>query len=212
MAARKPTVRKLSAKDRLLKAAAHQFARHGFEGTTLRSIADDARVTFQLIKYHFGSKDELWQAVVNSLYDDVAKNAMSAVYTFDRSRNLEDQFREHMVAIFAYWRDNPELRQILMQEGLADSGRDAPFEGPLLMARRLTLSYVERVQELGVATRFTSQEVMTILDAFLTSLAAGDHEHIHEGPDSGRERWRTLAIFVANILLYGAGNAKGRSG
>ena len=54
---------------RLLQAATDAFAEYGYEGASLRTIADNARVSFQLITYYFGSKEELWVATVNYLYE-----------------------------------------------------------------------------------------------------------------------------------------------
>jgi AcrR family transcriptional regulator len=50
-------------KDRILDAAERMFARGGFHGTSLRSITGQAGVNLAAIHYHFGSRDELIQAV-----------------------------------------------------------------------------------------------------------------------------------------------------
>ena len=49
----------------ILDAAGQQFAAHGFSGTSLRDIAEAAGTTHGLIRHHFGSKDDLWRAVVD---------------------------------------------------------------------------------------------------------------------------------------------------
>jgi AcrR family transcriptional regulator len=48
---------------RLLQVAMHQFAAHGFDSVTVRTIASEAGVTAGLIKHHFGSKEGLRDAV-----------------------------------------------------------------------------------------------------------------------------------------------------
>jgi len=50
---------------RLLEAALKRFAEKGFQGASLREIAEDAEITHGLIRHHFGSKDDLWRAVVD---------------------------------------------------------------------------------------------------------------------------------------------------
>ena len=52
-------------RSRLLRAATDAFAEQGFEGTSLRTIADTAGVSFQRIAYYFGSKEELWIETVD---------------------------------------------------------------------------------------------------------------------------------------------------
>jgi TetR/AcrR family transcriptional regulator len=53
--------------DEILRAARREFAQSGYEGTNLRRIAADAGVDVALIAHHFGSKLDLWKAVVDSL-------------------------------------------------------------------------------------------------------------------------------------------------
>jgi AcrR family transcriptional regulator len=49
----------------LLQAARHAFAEHGYAGASLRDIASDAHANAALVRYHFGSKDQLWAAVID---------------------------------------------------------------------------------------------------------------------------------------------------
>lgn len=50
--------------ERILDAAERLFAERGFHGTTLRAVASAARVNLAAAHYHFGSKQELFHAVV----------------------------------------------------------------------------------------------------------------------------------------------------
>lgn len=49
---------------RVLIAAESLFARKGFDGTRLREVAEDARVTVPLVCHHFRDKDGLYAAVI----------------------------------------------------------------------------------------------------------------------------------------------------
>lgn len=51
----------------LLKAGQSAFAKHGFEGASLRKISAAAGVDPGLAAHHFGSKEALWEAVVERL-------------------------------------------------------------------------------------------------------------------------------------------------
>lgn len=53
----------LDTRDRILDAAERLFADHGFDGTSLRQITDDARANLAAVNYHFGSKEDLYQQV-----------------------------------------------------------------------------------------------------------------------------------------------------
>lgn len=50
-------------KDRLLHAAGDEFARSGFRSASVRSICDAAGANVSAVKYHYGSKEELYLAV-----------------------------------------------------------------------------------------------------------------------------------------------------
>ncbi|WP_435010655.1 CerR family C-terminal domain-containing protein [Tundrisphaera lichenicola] len=51
-------------KARLLDAAGEEFAEKGFEGATVRSICDRARVNLASVNYHFGDKELLYEQAV----------------------------------------------------------------------------------------------------------------------------------------------------
>src|SRR2546423_13653606 len=56
-------------KQRILDAAESLFMEHGFEATSLRSITAAAGVNLAAVNYHFGSKEELFQAVLTRRLD-----------------------------------------------------------------------------------------------------------------------------------------------
>src|SRR5262245_52499166 len=59
----------VATKDRILDAAEALFMEHGFEATSLRSITTAAGVNLAAVNYHFGSKEELFQAVLTRRLD-----------------------------------------------------------------------------------------------------------------------------------------------
>jgi AcrR family transcriptional regulator len=59
-------------KERLLDAAEHLFAEHGFEGTSLRAVTRAAGTSVSAAHYHFGSKEALLVATVRRRAEPVA--------------------------------------------------------------------------------------------------------------------------------------------
>jgi TetR/AcrR family transcriptional regulator len=51
----------------LLAVALSSFACHGYEGTSLRTIANSAGFNVSMVPHYFGSKTGLWQAVVDAV-------------------------------------------------------------------------------------------------------------------------------------------------
>jgi AcrR family transcriptional regulator len=49
-------------RDRILRAAMHEFAAHGFRGASIRGIAAAAGVSAGLVQHHFGTKEGLREA------------------------------------------------------------------------------------------------------------------------------------------------------
>jgi len=68
---RKPDAQR-ETQERLLAAAAALFAERGFFGTTVREIAQHARVNIAAGHYHFGSKQELYLEVTRRQFEQIA--------------------------------------------------------------------------------------------------------------------------------------------
>jgi AcrR family transcriptional regulator len=73
-------------KSRILDAAEALFMEHGFEATSLRAITATAGVNLAAVNYHFGSKEELFQAVLTRRLDPMNQERL------DLLTRLEHQF------------------------------------------------------------------------------------------------------------------------
>jgi TetR/AcrR family transcriptional regulator len=151
---------------RLLQAAAETFAETGYEGTSLRSIAENAQVSFQLISYYFGSKDDLWRATVDDLFDRYVESGKLA---FTVSSDIHDQFRGHLRFLLAHMLERPQLRKIWIQEHLAGGERYKQVIKPKVrqLHERLSLPYFTEVVRLGIVTRFSPQEIAIVWGAIV---------------------------------------------
>ena len=58
-----PRAEDAQTRDRILLAAEHLFARHGYSGTSLRAIMAEAQVNTAAAHYYFGSKEALLRAI-----------------------------------------------------------------------------------------------------------------------------------------------------
>ena len=197
------------ARARLLAAATESFSRHGFESSSLRTIADQAGVAFQLIPYYFGSKEELWSAVVEALFDDLV--TMGSGLSFDQTGDVQAQFHTHLVAILSYWRHKPELKMIMTQEALSRSDRHHQFGTPLKLWQRVTAEYFSRVVEVGAVTRFSGDEAYSILRAYVASILFTPYEYEAAVPGvspDDPECVEKQATFLFNLLVHGKGVSK----
>ncbi|MEM9190546.1 MAG: helix-turn-helix domain-containing protein, partial [Myxococcota bacterium] len=83
---------------RALEAAIQEFAERGYETGSLRAIARRAGVSQPLISYHFGSKEELWNAVKQ----EVVQRANARLLLEVRQADDEDSILGVMRAFFDF--------------------------------------------------------------------------------------------------------------
>ena len=75
----------VATKDRILDAAESLFMEHGFEATSLRSITAAAAVNLAAVNYHFGSKEELFQAVLTRRLDPMNQERLDLLTELERA-------------------------------------------------------------------------------------------------------------------------------
>jgi AcrR family transcriptional regulator len=71
-------------KTRILDAAERLFVEHGFEATSLRSLTTAAEVNLAAVHYHFGSKEELFQAVLTRRLDPMNQERIELLEKVER--------------------------------------------------------------------------------------------------------------------------------
>ena len=71
----------LEAKERIIKSAASLFSKKGFDGTSVSEIAASAEVTKALIYYYFKGKEDILDAILESILDDFTNITMDFVHT-----------------------------------------------------------------------------------------------------------------------------------
>jgi AcrR family transcriptional regulator len=71
-------------KTRILDAAEELFTEHGFEATSLRSLTSAASVNLAAVNYHFGTKEELFQAVLTRRLDPMNQERIELLEKLER--------------------------------------------------------------------------------------------------------------------------------
>ena len=71
-------------KSRILDVAEHLFMEHGFEATSLRQLTSSAGVNLAAVNYHFGSKEELFQAVLTRRLDPMNHERIELLARLER--------------------------------------------------------------------------------------------------------------------------------
>ena len=71
-------------KTRILDAAEQLFMEHGFEATSLRSLTTAASVNLAAVNYHFGTKEELFEAVLTRRLDPMNQERIELLERLER--------------------------------------------------------------------------------------------------------------------------------
>ena len=85
-------------RDRILTAAERLFARHGFNGVSMRELAAAAKVPLALVSYHFGPKKALYRAVFARRYAALTEQRLARLDRIDQ--RARDGGIEAVIAAF----------------------------------------------------------------------------------------------------------------
>ncbi|MGB2079662.1 MAG: TetR/AcrR family transcriptional regulator [Vibrio sp.] len=72
-------------KQQILCAAAELFCEFGYKKVSLRKISEQAGVSHSLLRYHFGSKEKIWQQISDGIYQQFQKYFDSIYLSLDPS-------------------------------------------------------------------------------------------------------------------------------
>lgn len=101
---------------RIVHAARQSFAKRGFHGTSTRDIASVAGTNQGLITYHFGTKDMLWRAAADNLFEEIGERLFDRLgqrQSADERENARESIREFVRFSAEY----PEFFWLMVDEG-----------------------------------------------------------------------------------------------
>lgn len=103
----------MDVRNEILTAATRLFARRGYDGTTLQAIADEVGIRKPSLLYHYPSKEELRQSVLEKLiqhWSDVLPRLLGAVSRGDE--RCEVLVRE----LLGFFREDPDRARLVVRE------------------------------------------------------------------------------------------------
>lgn len=107
----------MDTRDKLLDAAERLFAAHGFGAVSLRQIIAEAEVNVAAVHYHFGSKQELLDAVVMRKATPVNQERMARLERLEAETNGKPKVEQVLEAFLAPMADvargNPEFSRMM---------------------------------------------------------------------------------------------------
>ncbi len=78
-------------RERILDAAEHLFAHQGYHNTSLREITGKARANLAAVNYHFGSKENLIEAVIQHRFIPLNQNRLEQLKKIKAAAQVENR-------------------------------------------------------------------------------------------------------------------------
>src|ERR1700686_5041482 len=114
--------RSLETRGAILDAAIAEFAERGFEGASIRAIAERLGLQHPLITYHYRSKDILWRAAAEHAFTQIREEWDTSAPESSGLSPLA-RLREEYATLFRYTVAFPEFHRFMRQEAFTNSPR-----------------------------------------------------------------------------------------
>jgi TetR/AcrR family transcriptional regulator len=101
---------------RIVDVAVEVFAAKGFRAAATRDIAARAKVSQGLITYHFGSKNELWKAAMDRIFEEL-RTALRTALATDALADPVERLRDVIARYVRFVAGHPELFRVMVEEG-----------------------------------------------------------------------------------------------
>lgn len=135
--------RRAASREKLLSAAAAEFAARGFAGAKVDRIATRARLNKAMIYYHFANKAALYREILAGVFHTIAE----AVATDISADTPDGQVRQFVSIIARETTRRPYFASMWLRE-LADGGTH--IDGVILREVRRVLQVLDGIIERGV--------------------------------------------------------------
>lgn len=172
-----PSTKALPARGQLLAAARVLFARKGLSGTTIRDIADEAKINSSMISYYFEGKEGLYKACI----EEIAQSSLMMAQRVLAPATNETEFkvRLHMFldGIFALLLEDRDTGLILMREfDRLHSPAEDIFRESFLKILNMLVDFFKSGQKAGlVAADRDPFTLASLLFGCVTSQMRMDH-------------------------------------
>ena len=130
----KPREAAAPTKARILAAAEAVFAAKGFDGASTREIAAAAGVNISSLHYHWASKETLYFAVFEHVYDRILGVVRSAIPDTSMERPASRQVVDEVMGrLYDFFADNPSIPRLMVRRLLEATAGTSEIERVILL-------------------------------------------------------------------------------
>ena len=180
-----------SMKARILDAARRLFGEYGYSGTTTRMIAREVGIDISTLYYHWGEKQDLYEAVVLDLNEAVGRK-LAEIEGLVRGQALAARLKTSIDVMCDYLFDQPEVAKLILLRFFSKDRE--PIEGGVDFALPDHIENIAVAMGLALDKQHISVQarakVMTVALSLLNFIAG---EHFLR-PMLGVEPERYLAV------------------
>ncbi|QBR01585.1 TetR/AcrR family transcriptional regulator [Paraburkholderia pallida] len=188
----------------ILSAAIAEFAAKGFEAASIRNIADRAGMQHPRITYHFRSKEILWQAAAEFVFEQIQHEWEKCLKDTPPACTLE-RLRIVYRTIFQFTIEHPECHRFLLQESLGYSPRLQLFADTVLKPLiGWLLPQIREAQDEGALPKVEPIMFHYLLISLTATLSSFGTEMLTTAnisasdPNVAEAHWRTVETLIFN--------------
>ena len=155
---------RVDSREALLDAAKRVFAQRGFEGATVKDLADAAGVNVSLVSYHFGGKEGLYRTCLMSFGMDrleAAERVLSAPMSREDFKLRLKIFADELVNI--HLRDRDTCKMIHRALDTLDATTADVFKSVFFRVYEALHVFIRAAQENRILRADLDPEVTTVL-------------------------------------------------
>lgn len=111
----RPSTKKQIDITRVLEISIQSFSNLGFDGTQMKTIADEAGYSKSLMNYHFGNKENLWKQSILHLGSKL-KQRLEEVHSYFKDLNGLAAVKAYTRQFIYFSAEHPELYKLVFHE------------------------------------------------------------------------------------------------
>jgi TetR/AcrR family transcriptional regulator len=165
---RRTATSEVTARERILKAAREVFSLCSFNEASTRMVAKQAGVEHPLIHYYFGSKEKLFHAMAESIYDDVTSEQESWFEGLERMSPRRG-FSLFLDRMLDYTLANPDMLQIAALN-MVHIGKIEEVPGHRFIT--LNMARMRRTMEERLPLKGSSREIEMFIYSFYSLIVS----------------------------------------
>ena len=195
----------MKARTRILDAAMLVFRRHGFRRSSIEQAADAAGLTRQALYHHFKSKEALFRAVIERLYENALAAEIAAAHAAEKAGGsladiLVAQLTGRLRQVIASFDGSPHIEELFSEHLVQARDLYQKYAGLYVAEGRATIERVRRKQRLALAGGMTSRDFARCIE-----MAISGTKSVHPAMQPADAFLKDLEIMVRTLVAGAIG-------